>query len=785
MSGPFGSSQWMYASGAEEEGQSLRFDDNGSAYLNRTPSSAGNRQTWTWSGWVKRGNLGEQDIFGDNTASSSDGFIKYRSDNVLQFGSYVSGYNFDIRSSAVYRDVSAWYHIVAVYDSSNSTSSLRQRLYVNGEEVSYGTQSNSSQNYETKINNNVSHSIGHFVNSGSIQYLDGYLSNIHFIDGQALDPTSFGETIDGYWKAKNYSGSYGTNGFHLEFDGDTTDSSGNGNNWTANNISAHDYVPDSPTNNFATLNPLNAVRAVGIAEGNLRYSSQGASGANAGIYAGTISWSSGKWYFEFRLRSGNVDLQGGIVALPATPINGSFETWRYKNNGYLEFNGGATSGWATTYSTGDVIGIAVDSDNGTFKAYKNGTLVGTKTGISTTKTWVPRFEGYNIPIVDVNFGQDSTFAGATSAGGNQDDNGIGDFKYAPPSGYLALCTDNLPEPTIVDGSEYFNTVLYSGNGADRNIDVGFKSNFVWVKERNNAPAHRLYDSIRGDGQALFSNLTNAEYNGVNDGIHFDYADGFNIDVGINVNSYNGTNDSYVAWNWKAGGTASSNTSGSITSQVLANTDAGFSIVTYSGNGSSSATVGHGLGVVPSMLIVKRRNTAGYGWNVYHPTIGASKVLFLSSTVAESGTSLWNSTAPTSSVFSLGTSSGANASGGTYVGYCFAEVDGYSKAGSYTGNGSTDGPFVYTGFRPAWVMLKRTNSAEDWVLVDSTRSTFNDAGHTLFPNLSDTENNYTSGSLDLVSNGFKLRNSGGLRNGNGDTYIYLAFAETPFKYANAR
>jgi hypothetical protein len=401
---------------------------------------------------------------------------------------------------------------------------------------------------------------------------------------------------------------------------------------------------------------------------------------------------------------------------------------------------------------------------------------------SGTKTW------------RANFGQDSTFAGVITAGGNADDNGVGDFKYAPPSGYLALCTANLPEPVVGPlgdslSGDNMNTVLWTGDGAaPRSITgVGFQPDWVWIKGRNATWDHHSIDVIRGANNYLKSSSTAAEASsGAGNEIisSFD-SDGFSLATSsVNGNS-NNSGSTYVGWNWKAGGTASSNTDGSITSSVSANTDAGFSVVTYSGNGSSSATVGHGLGVAPSMLIVKRRDTSGYGWNVYHSAIGASKVLFLNSTAAEASTSLWNSTAPTSSVFSLGTSSGANASGGTYVGYCFADVDGYSKAGSYTGNGSTDGAFVYTGFRPAWILIRLyDNGGTNWLIYDDTRDAFNVTDEALLPNSSSATGG-SANAMDIVSNGFKFRSSAGSLNASNYNYIYMAFAKNPFKYANAR
>ena len=385
-----------------------------------------------------------------------------------------------------------------------------------------------------------------------------------------------------------------------------------------------------------------------------------------------------------------------------------------------------------------------------------------------------------------NFGQDSTFAGATTAGGNQDANGIGDFKYAPPAGYLALCTANLPTPTIVDGSEHFNTVLYTGDGtASHDISgVGFSPDFIWIKSRSNTYNHQLQNTVAGITKTLLSDATNAEtptprVNSVS-------SDGFNV---YNSAQTNGNNSTFVAWNWKAGGTAVSNTDGSITSQVSANVDAGFSIVSYVGNSTSGATIGHGLSSAPEMLILKNRDSASLSWPVYHAkntSAPETDYLYLNHTQATvDQIKFWNDTAPTSTVFSIGDSSTPNSNGAAYIAYCFHSVDGYSKVGSYTGNGSSDGPFVFTGFRPAWVMVKRTDSTADWYLYDAKRNAYNLVNGILQPNESDAEATSSNNSMDFTSNGFKLRGSGATINASGGTFIYLAFAESPFKYANAR
>ena len=393
-----------------------------------------------------------------------------------------------------------------------------------------------------------------------------------------------------------------------------------------------------------------------------------------------------------------------------------------------------------------------------------------------------------------NFGQDSSFAGVATAQGNADANGIGDFYYAPPSGFLALCTANLPDPVAtVDPAQggspqdYFNTVLWTGNGGTQSITgVGFQPDWVWIKDRSEADHHVLTDSIRGVTKSLFSNLTNAEVVSAQDLTSFG-ADGFTVGTNDRVN---GSSDTHVAWNWKAGTAFSNDASatgvGSIDSSGSVNTDVGFSIISYTGTGSAG-TVAHGLGVAPEMYIVKRRDADGHSWPVYTSTLGATKQLRLSGTNAEitaAGITIWNNTEPTSSVFSVGTNTDSNASSGTYIAYCFASVDGYSKIGSYTANSNADGPFVYTGFRPAWLLIKKTDGSASWWLVDSTRNPFNVTNKYLLPDASTEESagsDYTT--ADFVSNGFKIRNTSTAF--NSGTHIYMAFAEQPFKYANAR
>jgi len=339
--------------------------------------------------------------------------------------------------------------------------------------------------------------------------------------------------------------------------------------------------------------------------------------------------------------------------------------------------------------------------------------------------------------------------------------------YAIPDGRTVMAA------TTYTGNADFNSITNSG---------GFQPDFVWVKERSEVRDNILVDSVRGVSKALYSNLTSAE--GSTSNFTEFLSNGFKVGYsGVDADKSNKLNQTYVGWQWKAGGTAVSNTAGSITSQVSANTTAGFSVVTYTGTGAN-ATVGHGLGVAPNLIIVRNRTASAQNWQVYSSVTGATKRLFLDLTdAAQTVSTVWNNTEPTSSVFSIGTVTDVNGNTNNFVAYCFAAVAGYSAVGSYTGNGSADGPFVYTGFRPRFVFLKNSSAVTNWVIWDTSTNPYNLSTQQLFPNTSDAEDN--TGSCDILSNGFKLRNTNSTWNGSGNTIIYACFAENPFKYANAR
>jgi hypothetical protein len=328
--------------------------------------------------------------------------------------------------------------------------------------------------------------------------------------------------------------------------------------------------------------------------------------------------------------------------------------------------------------------------------------------------------------------------------------------------------------TIKKPSEYFNTNLYSGNSSTQSLTgVNFQPDFTWIKERNGVEHHYLFDAVRGVTNFIYSNLSNGEASNANSLTAFD-SDGFSLGNYADINESGKT---YASWNWKADGTAVSNTDGDITSSVSANTTSGFSIVSWTGTGAT-ATVGHGLGVAPSVIIPKNRTDTGTDWYTYWKALGNTNAIRLNTTGASAATGIWNNTSPTSSVFSVIDNPVCNASGKSYIAYCFAEIKGFSKFGSYTGNNSSDGPFIYTGFKPAWVLIKQTNSSNIWELFDNKRSPFNLVDDYLSPDTSDAETTGSSQNLDFLSNGFKPRSSGSGLNGSGSSYIYMAFAEQP-------
>jgi hypothetical protein len=761
----------------------------------------------TFSAWVKRGRLGaRQTIFSNKISSSGINAlnIDFTASDTL---SIANGTTADSASStastAVFRDPSAWYHVVVAIDT--TLASGRVKVWVNNQQVISADPM--AQNATLRLSNSAyPHTLGQDPRDAT--YYDGYVTETYYIDGQALTPSSFGETntITGVWQPKKYTGTYGTNGFYLNFSDNSAataaaigkDSSGNGNNWTPNNISVtagvtYDSMLDSPTQfgdggngrgNYCVLNPLTlAGSGTGtVTDGNLRLTSPSSSSTAAQV-AGSIAPQSGRFYFESTFTtltnaSGNScigiqDASVRISGLSGTSRPGT-NTWWISDDGNFRSNGGTiTSSGLGSFSAGDIAMIAIDVDTGKAWIGKNGTWIGDPAaGTGNTFSSLPAliapmvYASINTAtssVITANFGQRP-------------------FTYTPPTGFKALNTLNLPTPTILKGNQYFDIALY--NNATVVSGLGFSPDLVWHKSRNQTYQHYLYDKVRGVGpKGLNSSSTAAE--GTNDSlgiVSFDAS-------GVTYSSDAGLSETNaVGWFWKASGATVTNTAGSISAQVNAGATQGFSIVTYTGTGAN-ATVGHGLGVAPKMVIVKRRNSTGdwLVWNLNVAVTGSDRVLFLNATDAQTAAATnFNSTSPTSTVFSVGTNSATNANGGTYVAYLFSEVAGFSKFGSYTGNGSADGPFVHCGFLPRWIMFKKTSATDDWVIYDTARDEYNVASKNLYANGTFIEDsNTTNRAADILSNGFKLRSSGTFLNGSGATFIFAAFAQNPFKNALAR
>tara|TARA_B100000925_G_scaffold100838_1_gene73875 strand:- start:499 stop:4767 length:4269 start_codon:yes stop_codon:yes gene_type:complete len=568
-------------------------------------------------------------------------------------------------------------------------------------------------------------------------------------------------------------------------------------------IEAFRTTADICKNNFATLNYIARGSKYALSDGNLKFTNSTSNWT--GFIEATHGFRTGKWYWEVRMDASSPYHIFGIVnnTIAHHHINDAyFYGMTYQSDGrfYAENNGGSSfsSGNTTAQTIGDVVMLAVDMDAKKMWLGVNGAWLGSgnpstgdnanwdsSRGFTDGRDYTPIFLSYGSSGLTINFGQNPSFSGQATAGTNADDSGKGLFKYAPPTGFLALCEDNLPTPAIADPGKHFKTVLYRGDGNNGHLitGVGFQPDLVWLKERGpGSSSHQWHDSVRGAGNALLSNATNAESYSATYLYSLD-SDGFTLG---NSGGVNASTDDYVAWCWKAGGAAVTNNDGTITSQVSANQTAGFSIVSYTGDGNNGDTVGHGLGVEPKLVISKSRTATGQ-WLVSTNGISDSD-LFLETTGTQDG--FTRVTAYSSTTLTLNSSSAHNSSGVDYVSYCWAEIEGFSKFGRYEGNASTDGPFIYCGFKPAFIMIKNIDTAGGlWIIGDNARVSTNPINGYLHAESNANEYGPLNGDaeytwVDFLSNGFKLRQTGDSINA-ADTYIFMAFAESPFQTANAK
>ena len=771
------------ASGGPTEvaSRSLRFDSDNNAHLSRTPSSTGNVDKWTWAGWVKRGGLGfHTDFFSAVQNGQNATIIQFDNNDRLDFENFVG--NSDqgrLITDQFFRDTGAWYHITCIYDSGNSTADDRIKLFVNGSQVTainYRTNPSSGQN--SIINSTNAHYVG--ADKGfNNNYFSGYLADVYFIDDAAVEPVdNFIELDDnGVYQAKVYNGAFGTNGFHLSFSDATStttiaeDDSGKNNDFTANNISVsagsgNDSVFDVPTNgsqsdtgaggevsaNYATWSPLVAQSSgsITLSNGNLDTTC----GSTRTTAMSTFHLK-GKTYWEVTFGAGTYNYIGMTEATGFNTVANNNSGIKY--TGYKDYS----YGWQQTdgklyknsniiaspgtYSNGDVLGWAYDADNNTLKLYKNGSLVHTETGIADAQYFPAITHSDNNATSSANFGQRP-------------------FAHAAPSGYKPVSTaTSLSTPTIADGSDYFETKLYTSETTISGLS--FSPDLVWLKRRSPAADNGIYDTVRGANKLIYPNANNTEETG--GGVSAFNSDGF--DLGTNA-LFKGGGYSFVSWNWDAGSSTVSNDDGNFDTNVRANTTAGFSIVQAPSMTIGTKTLGHGLGATPDMIWVKRTSGGTEDWYVYHSAMGTGKQMRLNGTGAEESTTSFGTV--NSSVFSYDPNTG------DHIAFCFKAVAGYSAFGSYIGNGLNDGTYVHTGFRPAFVFQKRTDSSSDWTIHDSAREPGNDVGLYLVPNANHAEQD--GNRRDFLSNGFKLRTSSAGVNADGGTYFWAAFAENPFQ-----
>ena len=754
-------------------------------------------------------------------ATGGPHFLLQMGANGIIYGYYGNGQANTMGDMTAHLTTTSWHHIAYVRESGT------YRLYIDGVQRGTGSGGGTAAFDLSQFN------IGDAHPAAGAAHFNGRISNLRFTIGAAryaggttfTVPTSTltndssnvkllaftTATITADGSTAGITGSitegdpvFTTDSPFSDLIGD--DASSNTNDFIHSGLSFEDIVLDTPTNNFAVGNNLSSYSNNTFAEGNLKVTG---SGVNYYNYLSSFGMETGgKYYFEVYSNKRNSSYWAVGICKPESFSHtmsvyntaGSMALQQGQSVYYLNSEvGSATNRYN---STAYLFSFAIDLDNNIFHfradggTWENSGDPAAGTGgyaIASAmqgQTLMPWFgpNGSNYQVL--NFGQDSSFAGNKTSGSANaaDGNDIGDFYYAPPSGFLALASSNLPEPAIIDGTEHFNTVLYTGNGSSRSItEVGFSPDWIWFKARSAAIAHLFFDSVRGATKYLQVNSTSAEGTGADSQTSFD-SDGFSLGADTSTTGVNKNSTTYVAWNWKAGTTASGSEVGNNPAfSSSSNADAGFSIVSYTGTGSAG-TVSHGCGAKPTMIIIKNRDQAD-NWAVYHAGTASDPetdymILNTVAAVADSA-NWWNDTAPTDSVFTVGTDHSVNADGEDYIAYCFADVDDYMKASHYIGNNTFN--FVYTGFRPAFLMLKKTTASTTygWQIYDTSRSPINVAA---LPGMwADTAaaETATTYSINIHSNGFRLTGAGTNQNASGVRYVYFAIADQPAKFSNAR
>ena len=769
--------------------------------LTRTISDAGNRRTFILEVIFKRG--GSASSFLTAFSSGTDTFYWYLSSDQVYIQNYQSATQMELKSDAKLRDFSAWYHVIVAIDTTQSTDTNRVKAWVNGVELTFVSSPRTypTQNLELKWNTgSQEHQIGH----SSTTYSSDYFARAASYDGLTMtDPATdgFGELDDnGVWVPLDVSGkTFGTTGFLIEGGAaftNGTDSSGNSQNFTKGGTitDVDDTLTDKASDNFgnfATLSPIDQVQGAStLSKGNLTIVG---SGSNHSSTRSTLQTDgSGKFAWEVTVTTHDTNTVIGLMK-SSDRTSGGDNIGATANSGWALVNdpGGTTNARSRfagsdmvtdlgfQLTNGDVFHFELDNSTGDVFAWRkpSGGSFATVNSGNTITAGAGKTALAGTPVL---FAQHIYQAAATNS---QTYNfGQTTFAQTPSSGYKAVNTANLAAPTVTKPDDFYNTVSFSGTGSAQNIDtVGFQPDLLIIKSRTSTANFNWIDSVRGAANILWSNAATAQ------SAESTSVTGFR-DAGFSVGSDSGSyvnisGQTMVAFCMKAGGSGSSNSSGDITSTVSVASHGGFSIVKYDpgSGGSPGDTVGHGLSRAPNFIILKVLESVGdQNWSVGSDDIGWTNNLFLSLTNAKSaGSGPWNNTAPTSSVFSIGSDRDNDAA---YIAYCFAKTPGLIACGTYTGNGSSDGPMVVvddggSGFRPAWVMCKRTDSTGNWPVNDAVRSPYNPTNLPLFIDQSAADGSGIN--MDFIANGFKIRDSSVTFNASGGTYIYLAFAEHPF------
>ena len=850
MSGPL-SNPFMFKSSAAVDNfydhqiaNSMRFA--GVQDLDRSRSSAGSTTTSSISFWVKRNKLSAYQYILHAYADGNN-YVRmtFLSDDTLEFQGEVGGaMKFELETTQVFRDTSAWYHIVGILDFTNGTQGNRAQLYVNGERVTaFDTETYPADASQTNVlcgDNTIRY--GDDATNSYILY--SYLAEIVLIDGTAQAVGDFGETKNGVWIPKDPSGlTFGTTGHYLKFESSSdlgNDSSGNNNDFTPYELTgAHDQMLDSPTfgssngGNYATyLGKL--IRASGysftMSEGNLKHTST--SGNNDHNMFSNMGAASGKWYAEFLIEDNGDEEYVGIATSETVSFDNSGDfanssapgAMSYLSTGNKRQNGSDTSSGYDTYTTGDIISVAMDIDNTKVYFAKNGTWQDSGNPATATNpaytNWVTAGSvnsayltwhfatciGNNGDII-ANFGQDGTFAGEKTAQGNKDGSGYGNFYYAPPSGFLAMCAGNLPIPAAIDPAEtddnypqkLFGTLKYTGNNSERTIDTTFQIDLSWLRSSVQGQNWYVFDTSRG----FFGASSNNYYIKLDDTGPQAQAPQYNwkAQSGSNITLTGGTwfnsgSHTQHMWNWRAnGGTTTTDTSGDIDGVYQTN-DCGFSILQYTGNGTSNSTVPHGVTVggvatAPDFTIIKNLPDSSNNWRIWCRARDNAAV----TSYAEITDGAWLASqaqddslyraAPTSTMLTLTSYAAVNSSSDAYIAYNFANVPGFIQSGVYSGTGRVDGGFCYTGFEPVFLFVKAVASGNDWVQYDTLSDPDNPADNVMYLNDNAAITSGSSFTIDILSNGWKARTTNSELNADTADMVYFAMAKNPFKYATAR